>query len=299
MALQRSGHFLRPHPEWRGVHGGRNLGAGERGLVQHCAEGCRAAQGWAGLCACPAQSAAWQEELRGWGMVYMLDGPEPRKRMVWIGTVQDWESIPTRSYYRGDPVNESIIKEFEFIFFKEKGRLTPDLFYVFGLQYIGCSEKCRVFLEKNANGSCEFVPMNVYHGKGDWKPWRGKKKEAVEEKFYFVNINRRLDSVDWDHSAAKPYNGIVYEYSAADPNAGALGGAVIWPDKHERDGKVFHFKNSALTFKKNKIRGNHIWHEHLNNSEKAAEIFISNEIAAAIKSNLNLACSMVEMPEVN
>lgn len=231
-------------------------------------------------------------------MAQMLYGVEPGKRFVWVGMDREHKSIATRSFFRGDTAQSIGKSNIEFLFFREKGRETPMLFFVLDMIYLACSTKGREFLEKHAPGECDFLPIRTFHGAGEFKIWDGKKKEKTDEQFYLIEIRHRLDSVDWECSEAKPFIGIVYETSTPGSHVAIQGGAVDWPPSRVEDGKLRGGVHSTLCLQRKIINGHHIWREHLNGGQRAGWVFVSDELARKIQASKSYSFSFIPMPEV-
>ncbi len=125
---------------------------------------------------------------------------------------------------------------------------------IFGVSQIG-----KTFLEREAPGDCEFIPVTIVPQKKSASPLDGQ--------FYWLNIMRRLDSIEYD----KTNIGFV-EHAWVD-ESGNPGGGI---DAH------LPVEPLQIALRSKDIRGAQIWREQFKESNAGRFFFVSDDLFAKI-----------------
>ena len=135
------------------------------------------------------------------------------------------------------------------------------------------SEVGRKFLEENAPDQCEFVSTEVWRNKKSATKRAAHAPEAPIEKAYFwVNLLRRVDAIDWARSTAQ-----FSEIDGLDRDTGERRrvGRVNWP-KYENPG-------AGLLVCRTSIGDSQIWRDNFSGLARQGLIFLSDSLKEKIR----------------
>lgn len=145
----------------------------------------------------------------------------------------------------------------------------PDIFAVQSMIW-GVTAKARDVLARAAPRDIEFYPITVKHGKSN---------SCVPGQFYFMNVVTQRDSVIWDKTNLE-----------VRPQAAGVG-----------EGVIVHMNFSPTThiaLKKDKIGSAQAWHERMQGSLSASEIFISDTLKSALDAAMLTPDSCLHVEEI-
>lgn len=192
--------------------------------------------------------------------------------MAWL---IDWyENNPKSAYIESEEFKKIPIVELDKSILLE-GMDIPKRFYLMNnikalkplvainYGYWIANKEGRAFLEENAPGDCDFVPIEL---------WRNKKSasqkdriepdQPMEGEWFFVRILHRLEAVDWEHSEAQYVETIGYEWGETEKS---LVKRVKFPrGPAGTDSRIVGRQGWGLTLRKEVIGGHQIWKDNFN-----------------------------------
>jgi hypothetical protein len=126
----------------------------------------------------------------------------------------------------------------------------------------GASEEGGRFLQREAPGDTELVPVTIVPKK--------LKEPALEQKFYWLNFMRRLDSIVWDKTNIR-----FSEHQWVDDEGQERGGI----DAHFPTVDMDLMKTKLkMVMKSSAIGDTQIWHETFRGSNAGYRVFVSNRL---------------------
>jgi hypothetical protein len=126
-------------------------------------------------------------------------------------------------------------------------------FVEFTRPFWGVSEAIKEMLEAHANVDCELIPISILPKKTG---------PPSAQKYYWLNVIRRLDSIIWDKSSVEFSMGEFVD---------DMGNA-----RHGLDVSLFSLRDQTITVNASVIRGANIWHETFKDTIGGSLIFISD-----------------------
>lgn len=169
----------------------------------------------------------------------------------------------------------------------------PDLVVMRHGYWIASAEG-KAFLEENAPGDCDFVPIELWRNKKSASRRRVFDAESrLEKPYYFVRILHRLEAVDWEHSEAKFSEGMGYELTA---NEKSWVKRVKFPSGP--DVPYIYSRGGGVTIRKSVIAGHHMWKDNFNGAGHVWCTFFSNSLKDKIITKKMVRAMCIPVQEI-